>query len=428
MLKKGVFGSEATRRLLGVGALGFAVLTAGCGKERERGVPEEAAGPSARERFVDGAEALRATVEEERAKPREVGGCLVVRLSPGAETVFGPACVHVPGPLRLERGSLRIEPGTTVKMAPGAELVVAEEAWLVARGTAGKPIVFESAEGSGKAGDWKRLGLSGHARSELAHVVVRHGGGGRGTLKERGAVVVARPLASFDDVTIEDSREHGLVLLDGAEIEGGGRVLFRNIGKESIAAEADGLRALPSSITLDDGDQAVLVATREVLSHPATWPNLGVPYRLEGDLRLQAPLALDAGVILEMKGRLSVARGGSLETRGTAAAPVVWRGLDPVKPRGGALEGLDLGRGTSRLAHLRIEHAGKAGGELGSILEVGETSLLEGLEIRASFGDGLRLARCPEEATAKSFCALSIEVSGEPVTCGPKRKPLCPAR
>ena len=63
------------------------------------------------------------------------------------------------------RARLTIEPGVTVRGAPGSALVVTRDATLHARGRADAPIVFTSAQALGKrrAGDWGGVVLLGNA-------------------------------------------------------------------------------------------------------------------------------------------------------------------------------------------------------------------------------------------------------------------------
>lgn len=72
----------------------------------------------------------------------------------------------------VESGTLRIEPGVTVRGKQGSSLIITREARLHAEGTVDKPIVFTSAEpvGQREAGDWGGVVLLGKADLNIPDV------------------------------------------------------------------------------------------------------------------------------------------------------------------------------------------------------------------------------------------------------------------
>ncbi len=111
----------------------------------------------------------------------------------------------VTGDARIYYGvTITIEPGTTVRFAPGTHLEA--EGKLIADGDVGSEITFTSQQASPNAGDWDGIKILNNSRdSVLDHVRVLYAGG-----EGQGALYLGSNYLTVSNVTVQHSAYHGI--------------------------------------------------------------------------------------------------------------------------------------------------------------------------------------------------------------------------
>lgn len=271
--------------------------------------------------------------------------------------------VEVTGQLVVQAGAtLTIEPGVEVRVAPRIDIVVYGS--LIAEGTAESPIrILGAVE---EPGSWLGLsfigGVGNPVRAVLRHAEIAHGGGPGG----RGAQVYAYG-GSLDlgDAEIRDGAADGVVVESGALVANR-TTIRRNVGEALVLLGLS--TALPSSMPeLADlrleanGLDGIVVEGHGAIDTSVTWPDLGYPYSIRGQVIVEpdGALTIEPGVEIRFgrEGELWVR--GQLLALGLADAPIVLRGESegPAAWLGLALIG-GATPATARLEHVELRHAG----------------------------------------------------------------------
>lgn len=347
--------------------------------------------------------------------------------------------------LQLPRGELIVEAGNTFSLFAnnrltfgggtgaqtyGAQIVASgrgplprdEAARIDFQGTASAPITFDVEPNLGEGSRWDRIHLVGTnstsvtARASLSHVVLRNGGAGvdnePASLQVSGDVEL-----TLTDVTVEGSGGAGLLLDDGAVLGADSTNLTLTGNAYPVVTHPDGALTLPaegSDYTGNSGQPAsgvrdggdFIYLTEEGISTSGTLQELGVPYRLDGDLDVQGgpdeSLAIEPGVQVQVPGAGEVRLGSNSAlnlTLGTAdGAPVQFVAADEVAPWDSLTLGAALSD-TSTVDNLEVMGAGRAGSS--AAVEIRATELLvngltidgteegvPGLRVPGSFAEG----------------------------------------
>ncbi|NPC83863.1 hypothetical protein HPC49_37315 [Pyxidicoccus fallax] len=291
----------------------------------------------------------------------------------------------------IDAFTLTIEPCAVVLLRDDRSITVSGRGKLVARGTADKPILFDSEE---PGRQWSSL-IAESANGEvgtidLAHVTLRNGGkqGFLGTENFFGGVVSVTgndslnenkprtPSLRVQNVIIENTPDWGVRLRTGAVFSADSTQLtIRNAIRGSMRVGFRLADTIPSgSYTGNGAGDIVLKRDMDFLKDSMTLRDRGVPYRLnegedsddfiigastEGGAR--TTLTLEPGVRLKMAGPkgLSIEKNGALVARGTAAKPIVFTSA-AASPAPGAWEGIAF-RGSGRgsvIEHAEVSFAG----------------------------------------------------------------------
>jgi len=309
--------------------------------------------------------------------PRTLGGS-----ESQIERVISKDCgpVTVVEDYRVDDGSLTLEAGATLQFKDGAALIVggSGSAKLIVAGSAEEPVTLTSATDKA-AGAWRGVELWDKAgRSQITGAVIEFAG------TEERAVLVAAPEVAITSTTIRDARGPAI------RIEGAGSLTsftgntLRKLGsKAAIVAPPAAVVGITGGNRYDG--EAVIQVEPGDLGKPTTWPNPGVPLRINEVVRIdatgpeRAALSLSPGTELRFgpEGQLSI--GGSAEgglvARGTSEAPITFTAGD--RREAGGWGGLRVwGRGDVELEHAAFEFAG--GGDESSaalVVEDGALSL-----------------------------------------------------
>jgi predicted small lipoprotein YifL len=270
-------------------------------------------------------------------------------------------------------GDIRVNGGVTLTIQPGAKLsfktgrmIYVDEGALIAKGTAGEPIIFTSAAKSPAAGDWQGIVLTAkvmagnvldHARIEYAGRKNTYAAGGltvTGGAAEKRITITSSTFEHNDQCGVTNRHERASF----AKLEG-------NTFKENGGCSLDLDAMVLGSVGANKMSEPVRV--RGDLNAPASWPHLDVPVVVTENLTIRGKT--DAAILkLADKTTLKIAvakyvmvgggNGGGivakdchfLSSNGTPE-PGDWQGIIfDAKATGTTLEGCT------------IEHAGREGG------------------------------------------------------------------
>lgn len=283
---------------------------------------------------------------------------------------------------RIDNGSLTLEAGATLQFKDGAALIVggSETAKLIIAGTASEPVTLTSASDKA-AGAWRGIELwDKAARSQIAGAVVEYVG------TEERALLLAAPEVSITGTTFRETRGPAI------QIDGEGSLVsfadntLRKLGsKAAIVTPAAGVAGIAGGSRYD-ADSVVHVQGGD-LTKSTTWPNPGVPLRINEWIRVdssgteRAVLSLSPGTEVRFgpEGRIAVGghTDGGLVARGTADAPITFTAGD--RREAGGWDGLWVwGRGEVELQHAAFEFGGgDAEDEAALVVDGGALSLRE---------------------------------------------------
>ncbi|MCY1062999.1 hypothetical protein [Nannocystis sp. SCPEA4] len=283
---------------------------------------------------------------------------------------------------RVDNGSLTLEAGATLQFKDGAALIVggSDTAKLIVSGTPQEPVTLTSA--SDKApGAWRGVELwDKAARSQITGAVIEFAG------TEERALLVAAAEVALADTTIREAKGPAIRIEGAGSLASFAGNTLRKLGsKAAIVAPPTALVGIAGGNRYDGG--AVIQVEPGDLGASTTWPNPGVPLRINAEVRVDATgperavLSLSPGTELQFgpEGRLSIGGSaeGGLQARGTGEAPITFTAGD--RREAGGWSGLRVwARGDVTLEHAAFEFAG--GGDESSaalVVEDGAVSLRE---------------------------------------------------
>lgn len=271
---------------------------------------------------------------------------------------------------RCEAG-LYSNPGTTVTIDPGCVFNMADNVIcffygaVQAIGTADQPIIFTRYPSS--TGYWQGIRVfnscwdadfaycqilyagyndtynqrrafsnSGASDLNLSHCLIRYSYGHGLMLEE----LQNTDVMIVSDLSIQDAAWCGILGNNTPyhDLTVNGLNLL-NIGDYPIAISADLLDRF-SGVTFSGIGNPYIAVTSSIQTRSATWPNLGLPYRFGNSFIVNdwVTLNISAGTELVFANYVlysydtSFTVYGALNTLGTEAEPVIFRGLDPLLP------------------------------------------------------------------------------------------------
>ncbi|WP_437578965.1 hypothetical protein [Sorangium sp. So ce887] len=344
-----------------------------------------------------------------------------------ADTAVGPGCV------RLDRttvgsATLTIAPGTTILVGPSGYLSLGNESGstLVARGTEDDPIVFRSEADSPAPGDWQCVYLgAGAAASELEYATFAHGGqpcAATGANPEAALVVMA-PVRRIAQVTVEDSRHHGILIGPDAGVRAFEQNTFSRNGKASINVALRQVLSLGAPNTFSDADDFIEIDSTFSLEADGTWRKQAVPFRAGGlQINPDSEVTIEAGTRIELTGGSIEAFSATLNLAGTEEEPVVITSAHPEPQAGdwGCLIYSSASELTPTLDHAIIEYGGNGQGCSGSneptLLWVPPTARITNSVFRHSEGTAIKGSG---ECDTAAWCTNQFEaIASGPLECG----------
>jgi hypothetical protein len=264
-----------------------------------------------------------------------------------------------------QMAKVSFEAGVDYRMAVDTSLEIGwagSEATIVANGTTAKPVNFGRA--SETAGMFQSIIIGPKVRSDSVLTNVKIAGGGNG-----GAALHLRGPIKIDTVAL-DGNQTGLTIEGPGFVAGSKGLSITKTMGHAATVEPNNAVTLPKGGTFLGNMRDWIVLKRGTYSmEMGTLPNLGVPYRVEGDILTQgmSSLTIEPGTNFVMAADASIEFGwaggeATITAVGSAENPIVFKGSDDVV---GYWEGLIVNRNvrsSSKLAFVHVVNGGKAGG------------------------------------------------------------------
>lgn len=233
------------------------------------------------------------------------------------------------------QGALTLEAGTELVFPTNEGIKVTTDASLEAIGSEDSVITFRGAENP--RGFWKGIYFeeSASPRNKLDYVLIDGAGGAgwTGAGYSKGGIYV---LGSNSRLAIQNSTVRNTAYA-AINVDSEGVVTIASTAmvsnERAILTRGPGLSNLSDDLTFEDNDgYSVQIRTQSELETPATLHLYSDPYRVLDTLEVNARLEVAAGVEIHFnqdKG-LDVNSAGRLVAVGTAAAPIIFRGIEDV--------------------------------------------------------------------------------------------------
>ena len=263
---------------------------------------------------------------------------------------------------------LEIEPGTVVKAAKDAVIWV-EGGDLIAVGMANARITLEGF--SPLQGYWHGLEISTEAGEiRLEYVDIKDAGQTCSTGGCRPAAIsgFGGGQLTLKNSSISNSYVYGAILEEWLVEFSNNRFYGNRWNGLVIDADRVGLLDKASDYAGQDtaaqdrpnGDSGINLQGGTEVTTATTWKKLNAPYTIDSYVDILDELTLEPGVeVIGDEGWISFSEGGTLKAIGTAAAPIIFRGITPTP---GAWDGLrfsvyndSIG---NRLEYVRLSDAG----------------------------------------------------------------------
>lgn len=281
-----------------------------------------------------------------------------------------PRTIRVAGP---NGPTLTLAPGCILRFGPGARLDVGvgDAGGLIAEGTPAHPIVFESNLPHANPGAWGDVNIGPTANgymTRLSHCIVQDGGDDQsgGTLE---SIEVQNSGASFDHVLVRHAAGYGFHFETGARPARFTDNTVRGVGGTAMSIGANAVSAIGDGNRLTGNGTDRVEVQAEDVTRNATWPKLGVPYRVQGDIEVHGDngpvLTIAPGTTVEMGNRAEFMVGngssGGLIAVGNPAEPITFTSL-PNAPNPGEWVGLGFWQAANasqcQLSYANVDYAG----------------------------------------------------------------------
>ena len=266
---------------------------------------------------------------------------------------------------------LRINDGVVIRFMEDAQWDVAywgnQYATIIAEGTADNHIVFTSASLAPSAGDWDAiLFYEGAINSSLNYCEFEYGG----DFDHAGMLYIIEAEVGVTNCEFKHGESGAILATHGASFSSFGGNHFGDNGSFAISILPNYVHTIVGENVFDD--MGILIADDGDLDIKGayTWTNQGIPYTVEGTMRIGAEvpgvqLSIQAGTIINFyeDAQLDIAYWGghyaSLIAEGTSAAPIVFTSASPA-PTAGDWGGLLFYDGTSNcvMNHCHVNYGG----------------------------------------------------------------------
>lgn len=219
-----------------------------------------------------------------------------------------------------------VEPGVVIQFADGTSFATGTNdtgmGKLVARGTAAKPIVFDS-DHAGAPGSWDFVDIEGAGASELHYVAIHGAGGAHGNNNAASLEIGGDVPTLLDNVLVLDSAKLGVRVI-GPIAAGSSGLHVESSAQEPIEIQSSQLGTLPAA-TFDANVAPYILVDLDDVAASATWVSQPIPFHVPSPLLVyEAPdhssvvltvqantFLFDAPASFEIGGEISAANTGS---------------------------------------------------------------------------------------------------------------------
>jgi len=275
--------------------------------------------------------------------------------------------IYINGTITVNNeATLTIKAGAVFKAGDGAEISIASNGALIAKGTAKEPIVFTAMQQT--AGYWDGIYFtnSNNVKNELDHIKIEYAGkNGYGAITTYSYQSSPTRL-KISNSTIKHSGAHGFYFYDYTIL---GK--FENVTSTDNTLTAGFLN--PSALgAIDSKSQFkgrngkdVLTLDGGYLKKSATWNKLTVPLYIDGTVTITngAILTIQAGTVFKAGtgSQIAVNSDGALTAKGTSKEPIIFSAMQQTA---GYWEGIyftNSNNNNNQLDHIKVEYAGQNG-------------------------------------------------------------------
>ncbi|AFK21194.1 hypothetical protein E6P09_15200 (plasmid) [Haloferax mediterranei ATCC 33500] len=281
-------------------------------------------------------------------------------------TLSGETVYRVTDTLRVE-AALTIEPGATLifEEDTGLEIYGHEDGSIIADGTASEEIVFTASQET--PGWWNGIFVWSEARNNrLNHVVVEYGGRNN----EANIHLDSSTYLPLTNSTVTNSDGYGLYIDENVTMPDVDSNEYTENERGAVRVTANNLHYLDSESSYTGNTADVVVVEAETVSveddnvdsGAVTWHNLGVPYRVNGQIRVEdIEVTVDPGAVFRFEEGTSIqmAPDSALIAEGTPEEEIVFTATDDVP---GWWDGIVMSFSESRkniLKHAIVEYGGR---------------------------------------------------------------------
>ena len=270
----------------------------------------------------------------------------------GDHLITGDIAVH---------GSLTISACANVELENNVTIIVSDGGSIKSLGTATCPVTFTSAKAVPAAGDWTRIDIYDSASNDNAFTWTTFAYGGD---EDYGVLWIdSDATVSVDNCTFSHIKNSAVVIDDNASVVSFAGNTFNAIGGPLMKIAASVVPSIDPVVSTGNSNNYMQIEYGTV-EDGGTWQNIGVPFHA-GDLYIQAPLTVEAGVTLLMDPGMDidVSDGGSLKLLGTESAHVTI-GSSKAAPAAGDWNEIDVYDSSSndtRFQYTDIMYGGGSG-------------------------------------------------------------------
>jgi hypothetical protein len=254
-------------------------------------------------------------------------------------TLVSGSCYRVSSAITVSGGTLTIPSDVIVEFTDTGSLVVAVGAALAANGTAGSPVIFRGTEAI--KGFWRGIRIQSESLSNvLNHVVVRDAGASAwsGNTSHVAALWMAEGRVAITHSTFTNNAGNGIQAFGNATLQAFSDNLFY-ANDVPMWLHPDRVGEIDDTSSFSDGGVEnvgqyvkVTFGNNDAVTTAQTWPALEVPYRVTDRTFVGAPLTVAPGTVVEFdQGTSLIANTGTLNLSGTAADPIVLRGVEAIR-------------------------------------------------------------------------------------------------
>ena len=277
--------------------------------------------------------------------------------------------IRVTGQITVNAGvTLFIEPGTQLKAASGAVLVV--NGTLVAEGAKGSPVIFTADAKEPKPGYWRGIRFGKDSSGILNNCVIEYAGN-----REKVALVCDAAEVKIRNTTISRCSGNGVNLRNAARVEMSACKFKECAGTPVVVEDVNALPALGDNSYEENGSQQIWLNGGKVTIERTLFAQ-SVPYHIVGNITIEKPgkITIAPGAVLKFSGGIQMILGGeaTLEARGTKEKPILFTAItddtalgdtnndgDKTKPAPGIWRNIIFKKGsTATLEHCIIRYGG----------------------------------------------------------------------